>query len=516
MSGQYDKTDGWIKNEYPGVNEDTGRKNNHNVGGYLLFTQTDRLRVRLAADNSSDTIHSLNEQLLSPGFTLEEFERDMTKHSRMDIETNEEVKTNAQNLKISYDFNSFKLESITTHRVRDLYGIYDSDRSAGTVFDGLITFRDGELATWTEELRLNSVNTTGTRWVGGVYLDKDENQIATGLQMPGIFMGSPVNMEIQSVADTDSRTQAIFGQFMMPLGQSFEVTVGGRYQRFNKKMHQSLYFLPVTGPRHSDPTGMIPSSSIDLDKTWNTFLPKAALAWFISDKYTTYASFSQGYMPGGFNYFSMSGGADENTFEPQKSTNYEIGIKADHDTWWLNMTAFYMDITDVHIYKSVGNLSLADNADKAHSLGIEIEAAWMPFKGLELSMGGSLMEALYDDYDLGNKKLDGENMEGTPNHSLHFSINYHLSSGLYSRANVRHVGNVHYYDDAAKDLQKVDAYTLVDIRLGWLQERWDVYAFAHNLFDEEYINNFSSSPILGGLAGFGDPFSIGIGLSYNF
>ncbi len=131
-------------------------------------------------------------------------------------------------------------------------------------------------------------------------------------------------------------------------------------------------------------------------------------------------------------------------------------------------------------------------------------------------MGGSLIEALYDDYDLGNKKLDGENMEGTPNHSLHFSINYHLSSGLYSRANVRHVGNVHYYDDAAKDLQKVDAYTLVDIRLGWLQERWDVYAFAHNLFDEEYINNFSSSPILGGLAGFGDPFSIGIGLSYNF
>ncbi len=58
---------------------------------------------------------------------------------------------------------------------------------------------------------------------------------------------------------------------------------------------------------------------------------------------------------------------EESTFEPQESTNYEIGIKADHGTWRLNAAAFYMDITDIQIIKTVGNLFLTDNADKAHS-----------------------------------------------------------------------------------------------------------------------------------------------------
>ncbi len=98
----------------------------------------------------------------------------------------------------------------------------------------------------------------------------------------------------------------------------------------------------------------------------------------------------------------------------QKSTNYEIGIKADHGTWRLNAAAFYMDITDIQLVKIVGNLFLTDNADKAHSLGLELEGTWLPVQGLELSAGLSLMRARYDDFDLGTVQLDGKHMEEAP------------------------------------------------------------------------------------------------------
>ncbi len=532
VSGQYDTTDGWIKNEYPGMNEDAGRNSKHDINGYLLFTPTDRLRMRLGIDTYSHTIHSMNEKSLPYdymgigfGYTgLNDFHRDMAEHLQLDVEPDEEMDINFQNLLISYDFDRFKLESITTHRVQDMDGIYDPDFSAGSPMgmDGFIMFDDTKWTTWTEELRLTSTNTTGLRWVGGLYLDKDENEGVRGMQfsLPLIQMMQlpfPTATEQQAVYDMDARTMALFGQVMLPLGQNFELTLGGRYQRIKKEIQQGLYFLPVMGPWHGNAAGMPPMSSQDLDKAWNVFLPKAALAWFISDNYTAYASFSQGYMPGGFNFWAMGGGAEENTFEPQKSTNYEIGIKSDHDTWRLSLAAFYMDITDIHVYRAVGNTFMAENADKAHSFGTELETTWLPVKGLELSAVASLMQAEYDDYDLGSGiNLDGKDMEGTPSHSLRLSASYHHPGGLYGRADVRNVGNVYYYDDIARNVQGADSYTLVNLRLGWLYGNFDIYAFARNLTDEKYINFFKSNGLTGGIAGFGDPRTIGVGLSYSF
>ncbi len=521
VSGEYDRTDGWIKNEHPGMNEDLVRTNKYDLDGYLLFTPTDSLRVRLGAGFWQEQLHNTEMGKVlpyGPGgyYDLNDFDRDMAEKQAIDIEGNPKTTNNDQNLAVSYEFDSFKVESITTHRMRTFKGIMDGDGSAGTLFDGLIMFSDSDLTTWTEELRMSSTNPTGFRWVGGVYLDKEEEEGSMGMQVPGAMMFAPVDIEMNSVADMETRTLAAFGQVMVPLGQYLELTLGGRYQRIKKDMDQDMYMLPVQGPFVADITGVAPAFSQNLNKTWNTFLPKAALAWFIQDHYTAYASYSQGYMPGGFNYFSSGGNADANTFKPQKSTNYEIGIKADYDTWRLNLAAFYMDITDIHIYKTVGGMWTTDNADKAHSQGVELEGIWLPLKGLELSASASIMQAKYDDYDLGTVKLDGEHMEGAPNHALHLGASYHHPSGLYGRADLHHVGRVHYYDDITKSLQRADAYTLADVKLGWLYENWDIYAFVKNLGDEEYINAFKANPMIGGVAGFGDPRSFGVGLSYSF
>ncbi len=514
ISGQYDRTDGWIRNEYPGMVKDVGRKAGHDLNGYLLFTPTERLRMRLAFNHSYLHDHSETARGL-PSHNLDDFDPDLAKHLRLDVDPGVKHQSDAQSLSVSYDFDCFKLESITTHRVRTLSdSIYDADFGDNPLFAGLTMFGDGELTTWSEELRLSSSNTSGFRWVGGIYLETEDDRMGPhyGQQFPNFdpatmaYMGS---FEMVADANTDSNTGAIFGQVMVPFAQSFELTLGARYQRIEKDMYLEMRMQPVG-------MTMPPMQVLDLDKSWNAFLPKVALSWFVNDNWTAYTSFSQGYMPGGFNYFSMGGGAAENTFKPQQSTNYEMGIKAEYDTWRINVAAFYMDIEDIHIYKSLGNMFLTDNADGAHSYGLELEGTWLPIRGLELSGALSFMEAEYDDCDLGNgANLGGEPIEGSPNYSLHLSAKYHHGSGLYGRADLRHVGEVHYYDGGIFALLKEEPYTVVNMRVGWLYKDFDFFAYVNNVTDEEYVNSLRAVPTLC-LAGFGDERFFGIGVSYTF
>ncbi len=514
IAGQYDRTDNWIKNEYPGMVEDVGRKAGHDVNGYLLFTPAERLRMRLAFNHSYLHDHSEIAKGLS-SHNLDDFDPDLAKHLRLDVDPNGKHQSDSQSLSVSYDFDRFKLESITTHRVRTISdSIYDADFGDNPMFAGLTMFGDGELTTWSEELRLSSSNTSGFRWVAGVYLETEDDRMGPryGQQFPYIdpvtmtYMGS---IEMVADANTDGNTGAIFGQVMLPFAENFELTLGARYQRIEKDMHLEMRMQPV---------GMImpPMQTLDLDKTWNAFLPKVALSWFVNDNWTAYTSFSQGYMPGGFNYFSSGGGAEENSFEPQQGTNYEMGVKAEYDMWRINAAAFYMDIEDIHIYKSLGTMYLADNAEGAHSYGLELEGTWLPIRGLELSGAVSFMEAEYDGFDLGNNiNLKGEPIEGAPNYSLHFSASYHHSSGFYSRADLRHVGEVHYYDGGIFELLKEDPYTVVNMRVGWLYNDFDFFAYVNNVTDEEYVNSLRANPMFC-LAGFGDERFFGIGISYTF
>lgn len=56
-------------------------------------------------------------------------------------------------------------------------------------------------------------------------------------------------------------------------------------------------------------------------------------------------------MPGGFNFFASSGGLDENSFEPQKSTNYGVGVKGSVERLSVSASVFYMDIEEIHVYR---------------------------------------------------------------------------------------------------------------------------------------------------------------------
>ncbi len=511
LSGQYTQDDGWIKNDYPGMERNANEERELWLNGQVFYRPTEKLKMRLSLIHDFDKDNWADEYGIMGSPDLDEFNRDDAEHVHYEMPTWTQVETNGQSLAASYEFKDITLHSLTTHNNIQTKGKYDFDHNDTPMFLGLIMFDDNTLDTWGQELRVASNNTKGFRWTGGVYFDDESSKRGPyGQEMP-MYMGGQFYGDYSYNCESTghANTYAAFGQVMIPLWtDALELTLGGRAQRVKKDINLSMYATPVgtTGPAAYSYKG---------EKTWDAFLPKAALTYTITDNWTTYLSYSQGYMPGGFNNYASAGDESDNTFEPEFSSNYEWGLKASYGNLSMAAAVFYMDIKDIHVYKSVGNMYVTSNAERAHSQGAELEVKYTPLEGLELSTAMNVIEAKYDAFDTGTKDLSGEDIEQTPSYSVRMGVAYHDPSGFYGRADARRIGDVSYYRGGQQDFVKADPYTVVDMKIGYRFSDWDIYAFAKNLTDEKYISSFLSNSMFA-TAGFGEPRTFGMGVMYYF
>lgn len=498
--------DGWITNTYPGMEADANEERDNKINAFLLLKPTSRLSARLTVNRDYVNENWMDGYGLPGGPEVSAASRDDAEQVSFEGPTWAKTLTNSQGLTVKYDFDAVLFESITTHKTVEEESLYDADFNDNPAMAGLIQFGDMENETWTQEIRLSSQSKSGLRWVGGLYFDSESNdQGPYGMQTS--MYGTA--FDLNCLSETDATTGAVFGQVMIPFADRFELTLGGRYQHIAKEIDLDFYYLPV---------GMSGSPMYELnDKTtWDIFLPKVALSYAINDVWTAYSMVSMGYMPGGYNYFAMTGTAEDNSFEPQKSVNYEVGLKASFNKLYLAASAFYMDIEDIHIYKTLGpGIYVTDNADKAHSLGVELEARYSLTDTIELTGALGLIDTEYDDYDAGAVQYDGEDIDRTPTHTLRLGVAYTHPGGFYSRFDLRNQGKMYFYDDANTKMDKVDGYTVADAKIGYRWDNWDLYAYVKNLTDKEYVDTFKSMSTVS-VATFGDPRFFGVGVRYSF
>lgn len=512
VNGQYDSSDGWIENIQPGMARHADADRTRKLGTYLLWTPTANLDARLTVSQDRRTGHWYkNTQALAGGTALSAFKRSNADKIAYDTATKETGDTDAQSLVITWRLDGVTLDSVTTHKTFRMAGVYDADFGISPFYAGLSQFNNSDTETWSQELRLASSAKTGLRWVGGLYLEKEKHkQGPYGMQFPYFDPGSMAylgNFEMNADSRTDTNTHALFGQIIYPLGAA-ELTLGGRWQQIEKQFDINTYFLPV------GMSGPAMFALADTDRS-TAFLPKAALSYALNTRWTAYASYAKGYMPGGYNYFSSGGGVADNHFDPQSSDNYEVGIKGRAGNVTLAANVFHMDIKDIHIYKAQGALYTTSNAKKAHSTGAELEVAWQPARHWELSGALGLISAKYDDYDTGTNNFNGQTIANTPSRTLRLSATYLAPSGGYARVDVRNQGSVMFYDDANKTFVRENGHTTLDLKAGYRFADWDLYAFVRNLSNAEYLNGFMSSSAVA-MATFGEPRRIGIGARYFF
>jgi iron complex outermembrane receptor protein len=507
INGSFQGDDGWITNNYLGMPKNADKDKERKTSAFLLFKPTDRLSGKLTiTDNYSKTNWMDGFNTADTTTPISSIKRDSAKNASFDVPTYEEVEVKSESLNLNYDFDNVKVESTTTHKKANIDGDYDGDYLSNTVNDGLRMFNYTDMETYTQELKFSGEN-QDIKWVAGVYMDDEDRGIGPyGMEM--MNMGAVYVSDVY--ADANSKTKAIFGQTMIPFAEKFELTLGGRYQKIKKDIDLNM--------KQSWGSMAFPDFIYKDEKNWNTFLPKVAFAYKYSDNLTTYASVSKGYMPGGFNYFANNGGTIENSFDPQKSTNYEVGIKYTGEDYLLNASIFRMNIEDIHIYKVAGGGSiwLTDNAKKAHSQGIEFDGKYFLTDNIELSGALGLIDAKYDDYDTGTAKYDGERIENTPRYTANVGIAYVAEQGIYGRLDFNARGSTNYFDGANNKMVSADGAIISNAKVGYKINDWDIYGYVKNVTDEEYIDSFRSSSSGMQIAGFNEPRTFGVGARYKF
>ncbi len=514
INGQYRQDDGWIENINPAMDSDANTSKDQRLSGNFLYTPTARFSARFTISNDITQESWKNGYALPATSDFSDFNRDDAEEVNFDTPSDIEQERFAQSLILTYDFDTMTLTSTTTYHTLDMDGEFDADAGNSAPYTGLKQFNYSKSETYTQELRVSSNNTTGIRWLSGVYLDiEDREQKPYGIQFLNydpVTFACQGAYEMNAESETNSHTYALFGQLMIPLANRFELTLGGRYQHIDKEIELLTYYLPVgtTGAAFYSYSG---------EKEWDIFLPKAALSYSLNDTWTTYVSYSHGYMPGGYNYFASTGTAVDNSFEPQTSKNYEIGIKGSLDKLRLASSIFYMDIKDIHVYKSYGpNLYFTDNAQSAHSKGIELELEYSLTDSIDLTGSFGIIQAEYDTYDAGNNiSFDGQEIQNTPAYTANLSFAYYHPNGFYSRLDMRAAGETYFYKDGDNSFVKEDPFVTVATRIGYQTPDWDFYIYGKNLTDEDYVVDLISNSMLM-VAGFGDPLTVGAGVRYRF
>ncbi len=512
INGSFDHSDGWIENHYPNMDKHANKYNDRKTSGFLLWKPTDNLSAKLTVANNYEKKYFMDGYVENINIPIGNLSRNKAKNVNFDVPAYEITKLNSQVLNISYELEKVKFDSTTTHKKTDFDGEYDSDNYANNFNDGLRQWNYTDIDTWSQEFKLSSKN-QDIKWITGLYFDKeDRKQSPYGGEQ--LYYGGTYYSNVDS--DTDSKTQAIFGQVMIPFLEDFELTLGGRYQKIQKEMNANAEYI-LTGTGMFDFTNRFPYSD---KKTWNEFLPKVALSYKINENLSTYVSVSKGYMPGGFNYFPQTPNSNNNTFDPQTSLNYEIGAKYIGDNFALNTSIFRMDMKDLHVYYiNAANSFSTDNVEKGHSQGVELDGTYFITDNLSLSGAVGLIQAKYDDFDNGKKKFDGDRIQDTPNYTANLGLSYLPNSGIYGRVDLYAQGSTSFFDSAYKNgegrMLKADGGITANAKVGYKFKDFDIYAYIKNITDEDYVTQYMPRQDTAWI-GFNEPRKFGIGAIYKF
>lgn len=491
INGSFENSDGWMTNNYQGAEEDSDKYTDRKISGFLLYKPMDNLSARLTI--AEDYNKSYDDSfIVDKSKSLNSISRDNGKNKYDDVSSYYKPKANSQAINISYELEKVKFESTTTRKKSHLDVVYDAFPYQ---YDGLHQYQEQNIETYTQEFKLSNKN-QDIKWVTGLYFDKEDIDFDIGY--------IPKTMNFPSTQN--SKTYAIFGQTMIPLGDSFELTLGGRYQRIKKDINLDMLMSGSSVYNYLD------------EKTWNSFLPKVAFTYKLSDNLSTYISFSKGYMPGGFNSFAMTGGTYENMFEPQETTNYEVGAKYIGDNFAINTAIFRMNIEDIHINKQeTPGIFLTDNAEKAHSQGIEIDGRYFITDNLSISGAIGLVQSKYDDYDKGlDGNYNGQRIENTPKYTANLGVSYLADSGIYGRVDFNARGKTNFFDGADKSMVEADGAIITNAKIGYKMRDFDIYIFSKNLTNENYMNYYVSNTTMDYQVRFNQPRQFGIGAMYKF
>ena len=493
--------DGYTTFDFNGSKSDSvGRNDRDLVRAKVLFTPTYDFEALLTLTHA-DAERGVN-TVSGPDF--------------FDDRTNEiinirETDVLTGSLALSYQVNdAMTLQSVTAFTDLEEDGFVDPATAGGT---GSAIPSEGDDSAWTQELRLTYDAGGSIRGLAGIYYadieEIFERTIDSTFLSLQIFQHDGFEKSFDNIA--------VFGQVEYDISPQWTFLLGGR---FEYEENSSVQFVT----RDVTPDNPIVSDLATFfkgDGSESAFLPKAGITHHFSENTSLSFIFQRSYRPGG----TDDNPADNSVvrFDPEFTNNFDLVFRSEfaNGRGTLNANLFYIDYKDQQIRVTPDPTSptdrFVDNAGDSKMYGLELDVRYRPDNIWSFYGALGLLQTEFKEFSVGGVDASGDEFPLAPNVSISLGGTWRHPTGWNGSLDVIHTGGYTSFI-SAEPVSNVDAFTLVDGRFGYRADHWEMYVFAENIFDEDYVtdaNRSNADPALW-TATLGRPRSVGLALQVEF
>jgi len=213
----------------------------------------------------------------------------------------------------------------------------------------------------------------------------------------------------------------------------------------------------------------------------------------VSPDLMVYARLASGFRPGGPNptasVFGLPG-----SFRPDKTQNYEIGVKGDALDHKLSFdgSVYYIAWRDLQLslVDPANSLSFYSNGSRAKSTGLELSVESRPLAGLKIGASVTWNDAvLTQDFPVKSLAVGnaGDRLPYSSRYSGNLSVEENMPLGRlgvgFVGATATYVGDRIGAFTGSAQRQDLPAYTRADLRAGLTHDSWTTTLYINNLTD---------------------------------
>jgi iron complex outermembrane recepter protein len=524
VSGNIHQRDGYMENSGAADGNDA---DDWNVQGKLLWEPNERLSLMLSGsrverDNSCCVPDATQGDAVQAELAQRGLPQDENDPRDYEVATNVAaefaMESDLLSLHIDYDMDWGTITSITAWNDYEYTQLVDQDRSQLDIIGGESEFYSGD--SLSQELRLDSQLGDNIDYQLGLFYYEQTTQRGDGTTT--VVVGedfltiasqevTPLIGQIAQPGDYlfakgvwDNDTLALFGQATWHIGERWHLTGGLRWtdeEREADLFSDNVSTAPavVAGLRGSylsilsapvDDTFKRSSDNVD-------WLLKAA--YDLGDDTMVYASVSTGTKSGNFN--GVNGTPEEREFDDEDTLSYELGAKSTFldSRLRLNSAIFYTEVEDFQFQQGLPDGgTIVSNEAEVEVSGLDLQLEALPLENLTLTAGLLYMH----DYDVVSGPNEGKKLATTPDYTANLgaTLVFPLADGaLYLRGDYMYMDDHVTNNNNEPDEEAFQDRELLNAKLGWRNDHWNLSIWGKNLTDDGYagltsqIQRFSGS-----------------------
>ena len=516
LSGNINQRDGYYDNS-AGV--DFNDADDWNIQGKLQWEATESLSILLSGSRverdttccGADAVQteSVNNELVAQGLSPDSNDP-YDYNVKSDADNRFAMESDLLSMTIDYDAGWGAIKSITAWNDYSYRVDQDPDRSELDI----LTLSNDKFSgdSFSQELRFTASPTDNVDYMlGAFYLEQNTKR---GGDEPFVFIGDdiitigsqqdlpfplPFNFLVQPGdsltvdMNQDAETIAFFGQGTWHIGDQWHITGGLRWSDEEKKSdlfsqtYSTAFSNQVLGASFLDSVSTPIDATLERSSDNVDWMLSAVLD--ISDDSMVYASAGTGTKSGGFQ--TVNGTADDREFDDEDTTTYELGIKSTllDARLRINAAAFYSEIENFQAQRQLetGLGTYVSNEAKVETSGVDFQVEAAPMPNLVLSAGLLYMHK-YQITDGPEKGADlpfTAEFSGTVAATLVFPLG---DGGIYWRTDYSYMDDHTTNVASATQLrdEDYDNRNLINSKLGWRNDSWNVSVWGKNLSDDKY------------------------------